>query len=65
MYKALESFVGKVSMVKGEVKEILDKEVANDLLKAGYIEELADNKVKSEEVKVKEEIKKVISKKRR
>ena len=65
MYKALESFVGKVSMVKGEVKEILDKEVANDLLKAGYIEELADNKLKSEEVKVKEEIKKVISKKRR
>lgn len=55
MYKALESFVGKISMVKGEVKEILDKEIAKDLLKAGYIEKLADNKVK-------EEIKKVISK---
>lgn len=55
MYKALKSFVGKISMVEGEVKEILDKEVAEDLLKAGYIEKLADNKVK-------EEIKKVISK---
>ena len=65
MYKALETFVGKVSMVKGEVKEILDKEVANDLLKAGYIEELADNKVKEVENKVKEEFKKVISKKRK
>lgn len=55
MYKALKSFVGKISMVEGEVKEILDKEVAEDLLKAGYIKEVADNKVK-------EEIKKVISK---
>ena len=55
MYKALKSFVGKISMVEGEVKEILDKEVVEDLLKAGYIEKLADNKVK-------EEIKKVISK---
>ena len=63
MYKALETFVGKISMVKGEVKEILDKEIANDLLKAGYIKELADNK--PVENKVKEEIKKVISKKRK
>lgn len=65
MYRALESFVGKVSMAKGEVKEILDKEVANDLLRVGYIEELADNKVKKVKNEVKEEIKKVISKKRK
>lgn len=58
MYKALKSFVGKISMVEGEVKEILDKEVAEDLLRAGYIEKLADNKVK-------EEIKKVVSKKKK
>ena len=57
MYKALETFAGKVSMVKDEVKEILDKEIVNDLLRAGYIEE-----VKHTENKVKEEIKKVISK---
>lgn len=55
MYKALTSFVGKVSMVEGEAKNILDKEVVQDLLKAGYIEKVADNKVK-------EEIKKVVSK---
>ena len=55
MYKAIKSFVGKVSMVEGETKEILDKEVVQDLLKAGYIEKVADNKVK-------EEIKKVVSK---
>lgn len=55
MYKALTSFVGKVSMVEGEVKEILDKEVVQDLLRAGYIEKVADNKLK-------EEIKKVVSK---
>lgn len=56
MYKALETFVGKISMVKDEVKEILDKDLANDLLRAGYIEELAENKPK--ENKVEQEIKK-------
>lgn len=40
MYKALKSFAGKVSMYKGQVKEITDEEIVNDLLKAGYIEEV-------------------------
>jgi hypothetical protein len=40
MFKALITFSGKVSMVKGQVKEINDKEVVEDLLKAGYIEEI-------------------------
>lgn len=62
MYKALKSFVGKVSMVEGEVKDILDEEVAKDLLRAGYIE-LVGNK--DEKIEVKEEIKKVISNKKR
>lgn len=62
MYKALKSFVGKVSMVEGEVKEILDKEIAKDLLRAGYIE-LVGNKAEKNEVK--EEIKKVVSKKKK
>ena len=39
-YKALVSFAGKVSMYEGEVKEIVDKDIADDLLKAGYIEKL-------------------------
>lgn len=62
MYKALKSFVGKVSMVEGEVKDILDEEIAKDLLRAGYIE-LVGNK--AEKTEVKEEIKKVVSKKKK
>lgn len=57
MYKALKTFVGKVSMVEGETKEILDEEVAKDLLRAGYVE-----KAKKADNKSKEEIKKVVSK---
>ena len=44
MYKALKSFAGKVSMRKGEVKEINDKEIVKDLLNAGYIEEVKPEK---------------------
>ncbi len=40
MYKALKTFSGLVTMVEGEVKDILDKEAVKDLLKAGYIEEI-------------------------
>lgn len=40
MYKALVSFAGKVSMRKGEEKEINDKVIVKDLLNAGYIEEI-------------------------
>lgn len=40
MYKALVSFAGKVSMYKGEVKEITDKAVVEDLLNAKYIEKV-------------------------
>lgn len=42
MYKAIKSFVGKLSMVEGEVKEIVDKELVKDLTKAGYIVEVKD-----------------------
>ena len=50
MYKALKSFAGKVSMRKGEVKEINDKQIVKDLLNAGYIEEVKPEK--KEELKV-------------
>ena len=53
MYRALVSFSGKISMVKNQVKEIKDKEIINDLLKAGYIEEV--KATKKEEAK--EEVK--------
>lgn len=49
MYKALISFSGKISMAKGQVREITDKEVVKDLLKAGYIEEIKPTKKKKEE----------------
>ena len=40
MYKAKINFAGIISMKKGEVKNIADKALANDLIKAGYIEDL-------------------------
>ena len=40
MYKALTSFSGLISMTEGEIREIKDQAVADDLLKAGYIEEI-------------------------
>lgn len=49
MYKALITFSGKISMVKDEVREIKDKEIIKDLLKAGYIEEVKSTKKKKEE----------------
>ncbi len=41
MYKCLVTFSGlKLAMVVGDVAEIADKDIAKDLLKAGYIEEV-------------------------
>lgn len=37
-YIAKVGFSGKVSMRKGEIREIKDKYIVDDLLKAGYIE---------------------------
>lgn len=45
-YRALIGFSGLVSMSKGEVKEIKDKYIADDLLKAGYIEPIEKPKSK-------------------
>ena len=39
-YKAKVSFGGNVSMHVGEIKEIADVNIAKDLLRAGYIEEV-------------------------
>lgn len=41
-YRALVSFSGVLSMVKGEVREITDEAVANDLVKSGYITDLSE-----------------------
>ena len=44
--RALVSFSGLVSMSKGEVKEIRDKNIATDLLRAGYVEQIEKPKAK-------------------
>ena len=46
MYRAKVCFSGLISMRKGEEKQIKDKKIVKDLLKAGYIEEIKP--VKSE-----------------
>lgn len=64
MYKALISFTGLVSMAQGDVREISDISLANDLLKAGYIEEAKEEKPKDEpEAKPTKAPKKVTEKK--
>lgn len=45
-YKAKVGFSGLVSMSKGDVKEITDKYIVDDLLKAGYIEPVEKPKTK-------------------
>ena len=40
--KAIKSFVGRISMNVGDVKDIQSKEVLNDLLSAGYVEAVDD-----------------------
>ena len=45
LYKATVSFSGVVSMAMGEVREISDSSIADDLLRAGHIIPFeADNK---------------------
>lgn len=44
MYRAKIGFSGLISMTKGEVKEIKNKALVKDLLKAGYIEEIKPTK---------------------
>lgn len=51
-YKALTTFSGAVSMVAGEVRELTDKAVIDDLLHAGYIAQAeAKTSAKSKAVK--------------
>lgn len=46
-YKAVVSLCGKISMARNEIREIEDEEIAKDLLKAGYIVEVPDEKKKA------------------
>lgn len=64
MYKALRSFVGTISAGKSQIIEIKDKAVAEDLLKAGYIEEIKEEKPKKVVKKTEAEEKKTTKKKK-
>ncbi|MCF0149154.1 MAG: hypothetical protein HUJ77_12255 [Clostridium sp.] len=58
--KALVSFAGAFSMYPGQEREIDDEQIANDLINAGYVEEVqAGQKKKTEEVKAEIKKKKV------
>lgn len=45
--KALTSFAGPETMFGGEIKDIADKQVLDDLIKCGYVEAVEDAKVSS------------------
>ncbi len=42
-YRAIVSFFGVISMAKGEIREIADKTISEDLLNAGCIEAVSDS----------------------
>lgn len=68
MYRALRSFSGLVNMIQGEIKDIPDKAIANDLLACGYIErvdEAVEEIAPVTEEPVKEEPKETKPKKKR
>lgn len=44
MYKATKSFSGLINMKKGDEREIRDEEIAKDLIRAGYVIALDDEK---------------------
>ena len=43
LIKAIASFAGKVSMYAGEIREVEDKAIADDLIKAGYAIKYEEN----------------------
>lgn len=53
-YKATISFSGLINMAEGEVREISDQNLAKDLLNAGYIVPVEEEK-KAVKKKVKKE----------
>lgn len=72
MYKARVNFSGVVSMSVGDVRNIEDVNIAKDLLKAGYIEEVKPakkaiaetEKAQTEKAETKEPLKKRTTRKK-
>lgn len=70
MYRALISFSGKISMAEGEIRDISEKAIADDLLDAGFIEEITPAKAEPKpepkpEKKVEEKPKKKSTRKKK
>lgn len=65
-YIAKKAFSGRLSMKKGDIKELNDAYIIEDLLNAGYIEEVqpAPKGEAVEAPKAKEEVKEVKKKKK-
>lgn len=57
-YEAIESFSGVISMSKGEVREIPNENLANELISAGFIVKYKPDNIKG----LKEELKEANSK---
>ena len=53
--KALKSFIGKVSMNIGEIKEVVDEKIAKELIRAGHAIELKEEKKQAEKQVEKED----------
>lgn len=53
-YRALKTFTGLITMVKGEVREIKDEALVNDLVKNGYVVSLSEKKAEKKEPEVTE-----------
>ena len=53
--KAIQSFIGRISMNIDDEREIIDKELAKDLIKAGHVVEVKAEKIndKNKEIKSK------------
>lgn len=51
--KALKSFVGRISMNIGDEREIIDKELAKELIRAGHIIEVKTEKKTNNKEKTK------------
>ena len=61
--KAIQSFIGKISMNIDDEKEIIDRKLAEDLIKAGYVIEMKANKIAEPVKEVEKEVKKEVEQK--
>lgn len=48
LYRATVSFSGQISMAEGEVRQIAEPSLINDLMRAGYIEPIETGKTETE-----------------